>query len=199
MGWEHEHEKIRSAIQKKYAEVSRNARGKFAYLTGYEGALALDYDVLALSLIPREIMQSFCGVGNPFKAGPLSKGESFLDVGCGAGIDLILASQYVGETGRICGIDITPEMLRIAEQNIESMDIRNVEAREGSAESIPYEDDTFDIVISNGVLNLSTRKKMAFLEIFRVLGPGGRLQFADIVLQGERARETPCTLEAWSD
>jgi len=144
-------------------------------------------------------MQSFCGVGNPFKAGPVSEGESLLDVGCGAGIDLIVASHYVGETGRICGIDITPEMLKIAEQNIESMGLGNVEVREGSAESIPYEDDTFDIVISNGVLNLSTRKKMAFLEIFRVLGPGGRLQFADIVLEGERARETPCTLEAWSD
>lgn len=199
MGWEHEQEKIQSAIQKKYAEVSKNARGKFAYLTGYEGAIALEYETSALYRIPREIMQTFCGVGNPFKAGPVSKGDSLLDVGCGAGIDLIVASQYVGETGRICGIDITPEMLKIAEQHIECMNLQNVEVREANAESIPYEDDTFDIVISNGVLNLSTMKKMAFLEIFRVLSPGGRLQFADIILEGERARETPCTLEAWSD
>lgn len=195
----HEREKIRSAIQLKYADISRSAIGKFAYLTGVEGARALGYDASVLSRVPDELMKSFCGVGNPFQAGPVGEGESLLDVGCGSGIDLIIASNYIGETGRICGIDITPEMRSLAEKNAKSSGLRNIEVREGSAEAIPYADRSFDIVISNGVLNLSTKKELAFLEIFRVLGPGGRLQFADIVLEGEAARDTPCTLEAWSD
>lgn len=195
----HEHGKIRSAIQQKYADISRSAVGKFAYLTGVEGARALGYDASILSRVPEELLMSFCGVGNPFQAGPVGEGESLLDVGCGSGIDLIFASNFVGETGQVCGIDITPEMRSVAEQNAKSLGLRNIEIREGSAEAIPYADRVFDIVISNGVLNLSTMKELAFLEIFRVLGPGGRLQFADIVLEGEAARNAPCTLEAWSD
>lgn len=199
MGEGHEHEKIRSAIRKKYAEISRSGAGKFAYLTGIEGARALEYEDSVLARMPPEMMASFCGVGNPFKAGPVSKGEILLDLGCGAGMDLIVASQYTGETGRVCGIDLTTEMRKLAEQNVKSAGLQNIEIREGSVEAIPYEDRTFDVVISNGVLNLSTRKELALREIFRVLRPGGRLQFADIVLEGEKSREAPCTLEAWSD
>lgn len=199
MSMEQEREKIRSAIQKKYAEISRSAIGKFAYLTGGEGACALEYDGSILSHIPHELMKSFCGVGNPFLAGSINKGESLLDVGCGSGIDLVVASHYIGENGRICGIDITLEMREVALENVLSTGLRNIEVREGAAESIPYEDSTFDIVISNGVLNLSSQKELAFLEIFRVLGPGGRLQFSDIVFEGDQARGTPCTLESWSD
>ena len=194
-----EHDKIRSVILKKYAEVSRSAIGKFTYLTGIEGARALEYDESVLSRVPNELFKSFCGVGNPFQGGLISRGESLLDVGCGSGIDLLVASQYIGETGRVCGVDITPQMRELAEINVRSAGLKNVEVREGSAESIPYEDNAFDIVISNGVLNLSTQKELAFLEIFRVLAPGGRLQFADIILEGEKSRETPCTIEAWSD
>jgi len=194
-----EHEKIREAVQKKYAEVSRSAAGRFAYPTGLEGALFLKYDASVLSTIPHELMRSFCGVGNPFLTGPINKGESLLDVGCGAGIDLIVASHAVGETGRICGIDMTPEMVRVARENASRAGLRNIEVREGTAEAIPYGDSTFDVVISNGVLNLSTQKELAFQEIYRVLVPGGRLQFADVVLEGDAATERPCTVEAWSD
>lgn len=194
-----EHEKIRSAIQVKYAVISQGAVGKFAYSTGAEGAKALGYDEAVFAEMPDELMQSFCGVGNPFQAGPINAGESLLDVGCGAGVDLIVASRYVGEQGRICGIDMTPEMCAVAKQNISALGLENVEIREGNVESIPYPDNSFDMVISNGVLNLSPRKARAFSEIFRVLVPGGRLQFADIVFEGETARKTPCTLASWSD
>lgn len=196
---EQEHAKIRRALQAKYAEISRSAIGKFTYLTGYEGVQALQYDTSGLSRLSNEHLKSFCGVGNPFLAGPIDKGESLLDVGCGSGIDLVVASHYVGDAGRICGIDITSEMLSAATRNLQAAGMNDFELKEGSAESIPYEDSTFDIVISNGVLNLSTRKELAFSEILRVLVPDGRLQFPDIVLEDESVKDTSFTLESWLD
>ena len=194
-----EDQKIRGAIQAKYAAIAQSAVGKFAYLTGVDGARALGYDAELLANIPDDMLQSFCGVGNPFQAGPVNAGEAVLDVGCGAGVDIIVASRYVGEQGRVCGIDLTPEMCTVAQQNVTALGLGNVAVREGSVESIPYPGNSFDIVSSNGVLNLSPRKTLAFSEIFRVLVPGGRLQFADIVLDGETAREGSCSLASWSD
>jgi arsenite methyltransferase len=194
-----EQARIRAAIKGKYADISKSAVGKFAYPTGIDGARILGYTQSQLSVVPAEMMKSFCGVGNPFLSGTVNKGESVLDIGCGSGIDLIIAAHYVGKTGRGCGIDITPEMTKLAEQNATQIGLSNVEVQEGGAESIPYSNNTFDVVISNGVLNLSPEKELAFTEIFRVLAPGGRLQFADIVFVGDKLRETPCTLEAWSE
>jgi len=199
MNAQNQHEKIRTAIQEKYAEISRTALGKFAYPTGMEGARVLGYEDSVLSILSAELMKSFCGVGNPFLAGPINPGEVLLDIGCGAGIDLIVAAQYIGETGRACGIDITPEMRRTALDNGANAGVSNIEVLEGSAESIPYADGTFDVVISNGVLNLSTQKELAFQEIIRVLRPRGRLQFSDIVYGGDKPPDKPCTLESWSD
>lgn len=191
--------KIRLAIMGKYADISKTAIGKFAYPTGIEGACSLEYDASMLSMMPAEMMKSFCGVGNPFLCGGVNKGETLLDIGCGSGIDLIIAGNYLGGTGRCCGIDITPEMVQLAQQNATQVGLSNIEVQEGAAESIPYDDNTFDVVISNGVLNLSPEKELAFAEIFRVLTPGGRLQFADIVLEGDKGRDAPSTVEAWSD
>ncbi len=190
---------IQETIRKKYAEVSRSADGKFPYPTGRAGTLALAYDPSVVREMPDEILKAFCGVGNPFSLGPINLGEVLLDVGCGAGVDCIVASRLVGPTGRVCGTDLTPEMVERARTNLRLAGIHNAEVRIGRSEAIPYDDCTFDVVISNGALNLSPLKKESFQEIYRVLKPGGRLQFADIVLMEDLPPEVACSLEAWSD
>jgi arsenite methyltransferase len=190
---------IQDAVRKKYAEVSCSAEGKFQYPTGRAGVLALAYDPSVMREMPDEVLEAFCGVGNPFSLGSINRGETLLDVGCGAGIDLIAASRLIGATGQICGIDLTPEMVERAQTNLRRAGVHNGEVRVAEAEAIPYADCTFDVVISNGVLNLSPLKKESFSEIFRVLRPGGRLQCADIVLREHLPAEMAGSLEAWSD
>lgn len=192
-------EEIRQAIRRKYAEASQSIAGKFRYLTGKEGAAALGYSLAMLSDLPEEVFDTFCGVGNPFALGPLGSGEMILDVGCGSGLDMILASRLVGMTGQVCGIDITPEMVEKARANLLRAKAHNANAVVASSEAIPYDNNTFDLVISNGVLNLSPLKEQSVREIFRVLKPGGRLQLADIVLNEDLPAEMTNSLEAWSD
>ncbi len=190
---------LQAALRRKYAEVSRTAEGKFVYPTGRAGAEALGYDLSVMEGMSGELLDSFCGVGNPFSLGPVRPGEILLDVGCGAGFDLFVASRLVGHTGRVCGIDLTAEMVEKAWRNLARSDIANGEVRLAVAEDIPYGENTFDIVISNGVLNLSLQKERSFREIYRVLKPGGRLQFADIVLRGDLPQDVAGSLDAWSD
>ncbi len=192
-------EEIQQAIQKKYAEVSSSVAGKFRYLTGKAGAVALAYDLSPLRGLTDEVFDAFCGVGNPFALGPLRSGEAILDVGCGAGLDIILASRMVGSTGRVCGIDLTLEMVEKAQANIAKAGASNTSTVVAGSEAVPYADNSFDVVISNGVLNLSPLKEQSLREIFRVLKRGGRLQFADIVLNEELPPEMSNSLEAWSD
>jgi arsenite methyltransferase len=191
--------KIQAAVREKYAEVSRSAAGKFNYPTGRDGAIRQGYDPAIIQSMPDELIVSFCGVGNPFKPGPIKAGETILDVGCGAGFDLIVASNLVGREGKVCGIDLTPEMAEKAKSNLKQYGVRNYDIQAAGAESIPYPDNTFDAVISNGVLNLSPLKEKCFREIYRVLKPEGRLQFADIVLKQDCGGAMCSTLEAWSN
>jgi SAM-dependent methyltransferase len=191
--------KIQDAVKEKYAEVSRSAEGKFNYPTGRDGAISQGYDPAVISSMPEALLKSFCGVGNPFALGPIHSGETILDVGCGAGFDLIVASRMVGKGGKVCGIDLTPEMAEKARGNLEQYGVLNYEIRVAGAESIPFPDKTFDVVISNGVLNLSPLKEKSFREIYRVLRPNGRLQFADIILKEDCAGAMCGTLEAWSN
>ena len=190
--------KIQDAVREKYSEVSSSAEGKFNYPTGRDGAILHGYDPVIIQIMPNELIESFCGVGNPFMLGPINKGETILDVGCGAGFDLIVASRMVGQNGKVCGIDLTPKMTEKAKNNLNQYGIQNYDIQIAGAESIPYPDNTFDVVTSNGVLNLSPLKEKSFREIYRVLRPRGRLQFADIVLKHDCGAACS-TLEAWSN
>jgi arsenite methyltransferase len=191
--------KIQDAVREKYAQVSRSAAGKFNYPTGRDGAIQQGYDPAIIQSMPDELIESFCGVGNPFRLGAIKSGETILDVGCGAGFDLIVAGSLVGRDGKVCGIDLTPEMAEKAKSSLNQYGIHNYDIQVAGTESIPYPDNTFDVVISNGVLNLSPLKERSFREIYRVMKPNGRLQFADIVLKQDCGGAMCSTLEAWSN
>jgi SAM-dependent methyltransferase len=190
---------IQEAVHKKYAEVANTAEGKFTYPTGRRGAEMLGYDLTVMKIIPDDILQSFCGVGNPFALEPIHLGDSVLDVGCGTGFDLINAGHLVGPAGKVCGIDLTPEMVKKARENLARVEMLHAEVKLAGSDSIPYHSNTFDVTISNGVLNLSPLKEKSFQEIHRVLKPHGRLQFADIVLKEELPHDISKSPEAWSD
>jgi SAM-dependent methyltransferase len=190
---------IQEAVRKKYAEVSCTAAGKFKYPTGKEGALNLGYDLSVIAAVPDDLLKSFCGVGNPFTLGPIHSGEVILDIGCGAGFDLINAGLLVGPAGKVCGIDLTQEMLEKARKTIRHAGLTNSEVILAGSDNIPYSDSTFDVVISNGVLNLSPLKEKSFQEIHRVLKQGGRFQFADIVLKEDLPDNVAGSLKAWSE
>jgi SAM-dependent methyltransferase len=189
---------IRIAIRDKYAEVSVSAEGKFQYPTGRDGAIALGYDPAVLDSAHTRFFESSCGVGNPFSLGNIGYGATVLDFGCGAGFDLFAASRLVGEGGKVCGIDLTEDMVVRARENLALAGLTNFEIKKVDSETIPYDEHSFDVVISNGVINLSPRKESSFAEIYRVLKPGGVLQFADVVLENDLPASLTGSAEAWS-
>jgi arsenite methyltransferase len=189
---------IRAAVRDKYAQVSHSAAGKFQYPTGREGAEKLGYDQGLLNSLPPELLSSYCGVGNPFGIARIEPGSAVLDIGCGAGFDLLVARLQVGDSGRVSGIDLTEEMIARARANLTRAGFGDVELTHVDGDDIPYTDASFDMVISNGVINLSPDKENLFAEISRVLKAGGRLQFADIALEQELPKHLIGSLEAWS-
>ncbi|MFH2001456.1 MAG: methyltransferase domain-containing protein [Planctomycetota bacterium] len=186
------------AIREKYRQVACSAEGLFKYPTGPEGARALKYDDEMIGRTFPELLRSFCGVGNPFTLGAIAEGEVVLDIGCGAGFDLFIAGMKVGPAGKAIGIDITPEMVALATENIARYSMKNIKVLPGASESLPFHDSSFDLIISNGVLNLSPEKERTFAEAFRVLKRKGRLQFADIILNQDLPQEIVGNPDAWS-
>lgn len=178
--------------------MSHTAQGKFPYPVGRDGACALGYDPSIIETAHAGFLESFCGVGNPFSLGRIRSGSAVLDVGCGAGFDLYVASYMTGRHGRICGTDLSEHMVLRAQDNFSRAGMTDVDIRKVDSESIPYEDDFFDIVISNGAINLSPAKEQCFREICRVLKPGGKLQFADIVLDTQLPEALADSPDAWS-
>jgi len=171
---------LREEVKNKYREVAVDPHGAHHFHTGRYLARHLGYDDALVASLPDVAVESFAGVANPFSLRLLSKGERVVDVGSGAGFDSFVAAHQVGATGKVVGVDMTEEMLAKSRSTAGKLGLANVEFREGFAEQMPVEDGWADVVISNGVINLCADKKATFSEIYRVLRPGGRLQFADI-------------------
>lgn len=173
-------EALREQVRDKYREVAVDPHRTFHFHTGRPLAARLGYDDAAVDVLPDRAVESFAGVGNPFSLRRLESGERVVDVGSGAGFDSFIAAGQVGPSGRVVGIDMTPEMLAKSQATADALGLRHVEFREGLAEELPVEDGRVDAVISNGVINLCADKQAVFADIRRVLRPGGWLQFADI-------------------
>jgi arsenite methyltransferase len=170
------------AIKKEYENVAINPDKGYHFHTGREAANCIGYDKKLYDNVPENNIASFAGTGNPFNLGPINSGDIVIDIGSGSGFDALIASKMVGPKGRVIGIDMTPAMLKKARKGAADMGADNVEFREGQAEDLPLPDDFADVIISNGVLNLTPDKRKTLSEWERVLKPGGRLYIGDILV-----------------
>jgi SAM-dependent methyltransferase len=189
---------LREAIHKTYTEVSTEQDKDFIFPTGRAWAEDLDYPQPELSRVPDATVQSFAGVANPFSLGRIERGETVLDLGCGAGTDLLIAAQMAGPAARVIGVDMTATMLRRAREGAETMGFAGVELHEALIESLPLRDASVDVVISNGVIDLLPDKDAVFAEIDRVLRPGARLQIADVVIHTEVSEDARKRIDLWT-
>jgi len=189
---------LRQAIRAEYSAVATEPLRGFHFHTGRKLAAILRYDEAWFDGIPEGSIESFAGTGNPFLVDQISLGERVVDVGCGAGLDTFVAAKAIGPTGRVLGIDMTPEMLAKAQASKERGGFTNVEIREGYGEALPIDDNWADLIISNGALNLMPNKTAALREMARVLKPGGRLQIADIIVQRAVPDDAKRDIDLWT-
>jgi SAM-dependent methyltransferase len=190
---------LRREINAMYARVATAPEGEFHFHRGPAYAAAmLGYDAEELERLPPSVTARFAGVGNPHLIGPLPAGGTVIDIGCGAGMDLLLAALHVGPAGRAIGVDMTAEMRQQAQAGATSLALTNVDVRDGDATHLPVDDASVDFVISNGVLNLVPLKDLAVAEMARVLKPGGRLQIADIVIGEQLPDSALRDIDLWT-
>jgi SAM-dependent methyltransferase len=191
--------RLRAEIQSVYARVASEPSGSFHFHRGPAyAAEMLGYDAKALGTLPANTTASFAGVANPHRLAPIPPGSTVVDIGCGAGMDLLLAAQAVRPDGRAIGIDMTEAMAETARIGARTAGLENVEVRLGDALALPVESETVDFVISNGVLNLTPDKREAFGEVFRVLKPGGQFLYGDIVVANELAESIRRNIDLWT-
>ena len=188
---------LKTEIKKTYASVSDEPEKDFIFPTGRAWAQDLDYPP-ELANVPEQAVESFAGVANPFSLGRLAPGERVLDLGSGAGTDAVVAAQKVGEQGHVTGIDMTAAMLAKARAAAAELGVTNVEFVEAEAEQLPFPDESFDVVISNGVIDLIPDKDAVFSELQRVLVPGGRIQIADVTIQNPVSAEGRRNIDLWT-
>ncbi|HWH45245.1 MAG TPA: methyltransferase domain-containing protein [Thermoleophilaceae bacterium] len=188
---------LRDEIRRTYTDVSTHRFADFMFPTGRAWAEKLGYPQPELARVPDASAASFAGVANPFSLGRLDAGETVLDLGCGAGTDMLIAAQMVGPGGRAVGVDMTPSMLQVARESAERMGLV-VELHESLIETLPLESASVDVVVSNGVIDLVPDKDAVFDEIDRVLRPGGRLQVADVVIHEEVSEDARDRIDLWT-
>jgi arsenite methyltransferase len=189
---------LREEIRKTYADVSTDQQRDFIFPTGRAWAQELGYPEPELSRVPDASVESFAGVANHWPLGRVEPGSVVLDLGCGAGADLLIAAQMTGPAGRAIGVDMTPTMLDRARASAAEMGLANVELHESLIEALPLDDASVDVVISNGVIDLVPDKDAVLDEIDRVLRPGGRLQLGDVVIHHEVSEDARTRIDLWT-
>jgi arsenite methyltransferase len=189
---------LREEIRKTYTDVSTVPEQEFIFPTGRAWAQELGYPEAQLARVPDATVESFAGVANHWTLGRIEPGSVVLDLGCGAGTDLLIAAQMTGPSGRVIGVDMTATMLERARQSATEIGLGNVELHESLIEALPLDDASVDVVISNGVIDLVPDKDAVFDEIDRVLRPGGRLQLADVIIHHEVSEDARKRIDLWT-
>jgi arsenite methyltransferase len=190
---------IEMAVKNRFAALARCPAEEKRFPIGADSAKHLGYNADDIDALPLTATESFAGVGNPLSLGELKPGQIVLDIGCGAGLDSLLAARQVQPHGKAIGVDMVEEMLAKGGQSAKALGLDNLDFRLGRADALPVATESVDVIITNGVFNLCLDKPKVVTEMFRVLQPGGRLQMADILLEEHVTPEQLAGMGTWSD